>query len=213
MAKRLKAMRNKRYVNGFEVTLHHDLIKLPLQWKKPRLIFVNSMSDLFHDKVPIEFIAQLFDSMRMAKQHTFQVLTKRGERLAELAPLLDWPENVWMGVTVESGKYTHRVDCLRLVPAAVRFLSVEPMIGPVENLNLDKIDWVIIGGESGPRARLMKKDWVTSLRDQCLQAEVPFFFKQWGGTNKKKTGRVLDGEIWNQYPPVVLPEQFAHAIL
>jgi len=200
MAKRLQAMGNKRYVNGFNVTLHHDLVTAPLSWKQPRLIFVNSMSDLFHETVPVNFIKSLFGVMAQARQHRFQVLTKRAERLAEIAPHLPWPDNVWMGVTVESGKYAYRIDLLRKIPAAVRFLSIEPMVGPTEKLNLSRIDWVIVGGESGPGARPVEEEWVKSVRDQCLAAQVPFFFKQWGGFNKKKSGRLLEGKEWSQYP-------------
>ena len=200
MAKRLKAMGNSRYSNGFSVTLHHDLIDLPLKWKKPRKVFVNSMSDLFHKKVPEKFIQQIFNTMSRSQQHTFQILTKRAERLAAIASKINWPNNVWMGVTVESGEYTHRIDLLRNISAAVKFLSIEPMIGPVENLDLNGIQWVIVGGESGPGSRTMKQEWVESIRDQCLQVDVPFFFKQWGGTNKKKAGRLINGEEWSQYP-------------
>lgn len=200
MAKRLHAMGNKRYLNGFNLTLHPDLIESPLKWKKPRLIFVNSMSDLFHEAVPLDFIRDIFDTMKAARQHTFQILTKRSSRLAEVALELSWPDNVWMGVTIEAGKYSYRADNLRKVPAAVKFLSIEPMIAPVYNLDLSLIDWVIVGGESGPKSREIEKEWVAFLRDQCLSESVPFFFKQWGGTNKKKTGRNLDGKTWSQYP-------------
>jgi len=200
MAKRLQAMGNRRYLKGFEVTLHHDLTDLPRSWKKPRKIFVNSMSDLFHEKIPQHFIEEVFQTIAETPQHTFQVLTKRAERLADLAQHLLWPANLWMGVTVESGKYAYRVDLLRKVPAAVRFLSVEPMIGPVDNIDLQNIDWVIAGGESGPGARAIEQCWVENIKDQCLAACVPFFFKQWGGFNKKKSGRLLNGLEWNQYP-------------
>ncbi len=200
MAKRLQAMGNKRYANGFEITLHDDLVDLPKSWKRPRKIFVNSMSDLFHEKIPEKFIEKIFRTISATPQHTFQVLTKRAERLAALAPQLPWADNLWMGVTVESGKYRSRIDLLRTVPAAVRFLSVEPMIGPVPNLNLQGIDWVIVGGESGPGSRVISASWVEDLRDQCLAGGVPFFFKQWGGFNKKRAGRLLDGREWSQYP-------------
>ena len=200
MAKRLQAMGNKRYVNGFEVTLHHDLIGLPKSWKRSRLIFVNSMSDLFHEKVPESFIETVFQTISQTPKHTYQILTKRAERLAALAPKLIWPDNLWMGVTVESAKYVGRIDMLRMVPAAVRFLSMEPMIGPVSRMDLQGIEWVIVGGESGPGARIIMKNWVEDIRDQCVAAGVPFFFKQWGGFNKKKAGRLLDGKEWNQYP-------------
>jgi protein gp37 len=200
MAKRLKAMGNKRYVNGFKVTLHDDLVDLPKSWQRPRRIFVNSMSDLFHEKIPLSFVERIFQAIADTPRHTFQVLTKRAERMAELAPHLVWPDNLWMGVTVESGKYINRIDLLREVPAAVRFLSIEPMIGVVGKMDLQGIDWVIVGGESGPGARPVKKGWVDDVRDQCLAGGVPFFFKQWGGFNKKKAGRLLDGKEWNQYP-------------
>lgn len=200
MAKRLQAMGNKRYINGFEVTLHDDLIDLPKSWKRPRKIFVNSMSDLFHQEIPDHFIDKIFCSIFATPQHVFQILTKRAERLADISSHLVWPNNLWMGVTVESGKYAHRIDLLRQVPAAVRFLSVEPLIGPVPDLDLHGIDWVIAGGESGPGARTMRKVWIEEVRDQCMSAGVPFFFKQWGGFNKKKAGRLLDGREWNQYP-------------
>lgn len=200
MAMRLQAMGNQRYLNGFDVTLHHDLLDVPIRWRSSRLIFVNSMSDLFHPDVPLEFIRLIFETIAHAKQHTFQVLTKRAERLLDLSGDLCWPDNLWMGVTVESGKYTHRIDLLRKVPARVKFLSIEPMVGPVGDLDLTSIDWVIVGGESGPGARPIKKNWVDQIKDQCVAGGVPFFFKQWGGINKKKTGRLLDGKTWTQYP-------------
>lgn len=200
MANRLYAMDNPRYKNGFNLTLHHDLIELPLSWKQPKRIFVNSMSDLFHKDVPIEFIQDIFDVMEKANWHTFQILTKRAERLVELSPFLKWPSNVWQGVSVENIKVTSRIDQLREVPARVRFLSVEPLIGPLDDLNLEGIHWVIVGGESGPGARPMKEEWVRSIRNQCVDQNVPFFFKQWGGVRKHQTGRTLDGQVWDQYP-------------
>ena len=200
MAKRLHAMGQANYANGFNVTMHPHVLERPLKWKKPQMIFVNSMSDLFHDDVPLEFIQQIFDVMTRASRHTFQILTKRSERLADLAPLLDWPENVWMGVTVENATCAGRIDDLRRVSASTRFLSLEPLLGPLPNLDLEGIDWVIVGGESGPGARPMAEAWATNLRDQCLHARVPFFFKQWGGKNKKKAGRILDGQTWDQMP-------------
>ena len=200
MAKRLHAMGQANYVNGFDVTMHPHVLDKPLKWKKPQTVFVNSMSDLFHEDVPLDFIQQVFDVMRRADWHLFQILTKRSGRLADLALLIDWPENVWMGVTVESADYAGRIDDLRRVHAATRFLSLEPLLGPLPNLNLDGIDWVIVGAESGPGARPMAEAWATDLRDQCLQARVPFFFKQWGGKNKKKAGRMLDGQTWDQMP-------------
>lgn len=200
MAKRLHAMGQERYRNGFQLTLQEDLVDLPLRWRKPRLIFVNSMSDLFHKDVPLEFIARCFETMAAASQHTFQVLTKRPERVAEIGSALPWPPNVWMGTSVENANYTWRVRELARVPAQVRFLSVEPLIGPIRRLPLRGVHWVIVGGESGPGARPMLPEWVTDLRDQCVGREVPFFFKQWGGVQKSRTGRELDGRTWDQMP-------------
>jgi protein gp37 len=200
MAKRLQAMGQPNYVNGFDLTLHEHVIQLPLTWKKPQMIFVNSMSDLFHEAVPTEFIERIFTVMQQASWHTFQVLTKRAERLAELAPSLDWPENVWMGVSVENQRYVRRIDHLRMTGARTKFLSLEPLLGPLPGLNLAGIDWVIVGGESGPGSRPLDEGWVTDLRDQCLGAQIPFFFKQWGGTRKKKNGRILQGQIWDMLP-------------
>ena len=202
MAKRLKAMGQPNYRNGFRLTLHEHVLEYPLRWKKPQMIFVNSMSDLFHKDVPVDFILRVFDVMRRAHWHTFQVLTKRSERMLELDPIIDWPKNVWMGVSVENQDYAFRIDHLRQTHAAVKFLSLEPLLGPIPNLDLRAIDWVIVGGESGPKARPVKKEWVTEIRDQCLTADVPFFFKQWGGVNKKKTGRTLEGRTWSQLPRV-----------
>jgi protein gp37 len=203
MAHRLSAMGQPRYRNGFQVTLHPDLIDVPLRWQAPRLIFVNSMSDLFHDDVPDAFIARVFSVMAEARQHTFQILTKRAKRLARLAQALQWPRNVWIGVSVENERYLWRVEFLRRVPAAVRFLSLEPLLGPLPGLSLSNIDWVIVGGESGPHSRPLDPEWVRQLRDQCLAEAVPFFFKQWGGVWKSRTGRLLDGQLWNQMPAVV----------
>lgn len=200
MSKRLMAMGVEKYVNGFEVTLHDDALSIPLTWKKSQIVFVNSMSDLFHEAIPEEFIQKVFDVMRQAHWHQFQVLTKRSQRLLELTPHIDWPENVWMGVSVENDNYTFRIDHLRQTNAHIKFLSLEPLLGPLSNLNLDNIDWVIVGGESGPNARPIHKEWITEIRDQCLAANVPFFFKQWGGVQKKRTGRELDGTIWNDMP-------------
>ena len=200
MARRLHAMGNPRYKNNFEVTLHDDLVELPLSWKRPRLIFVNSMSDLFHPDVPVQFIQGVFDVMSRAHWHTFQILTKRADRLAAIGPSLPWPENVWMGVSVENRKYTDRVRDLSRVPAAVRFLSVEPLIGPIPRLPLTGVDWVIVGGESGPKARACNAEWIRQIRDRCIGRGIPFFFKQWGGTRKKVTGRVLDGRTWDEMP-------------
>lgn len=200
LAKRLQAMGQPNYAHGFEVTLHERMLAAPMGWNKPQMVFVNSMSDLFHEDVPFSFIEKVFKVMKMANQHRYQVLTKRAERLAELAPRLPWADHIWQGVTVESAGYTSRIDHLRTVPAAVRFLSMEPLLGPVPGLNLEGIDWVIVGGESGPGARPMLSEWVLDIRDQCRKAKVPFFFKQWGGTNKKKAGRLLDGRTYSEMP-------------
>lgn len=203
MAKRLQAMDQPRYANGFELTLHPDSLELPLSWKKPQRIFVNSMSDMFHEDVPTEFIHKAFDVMRRASWHHFQVLTKRSERLLALSPSIFWPENVWMGVSVERQDYVGRIDDLRRTAAVIKFLSLEPLLGPLRTLDLEKIDWVIVGGESGPGARPMEERWVLDLKSQCHDADVPFFFKQWGGFNKKKTGRLLEGRTWEEWPRAV----------
>lgn len=200
MAERLRLMGQRNYVNGFDLTLQPHALDMPLRWKKPQRIFVNSMSDLFHVDVPIDFIRQVFDVMQRAYWHQFQVLTKRGDRLAALAPELTWPVNVWMGVSVESADYKWRVDELRRTGAKIKFLSVEPLLAPLGEIDLSEIGWVIVGGESGPGAREMKREWVTDIRRQCRQAGVAFFFKQWGGVNKKKTGRILDGRVYNEMP-------------
>lgn len=200
MALRLQAMGQPRYADGFGVTLQHDLLTLPLTWNKPRRVFVNSMSDLFHDDVPSAFILRVFETMVAAPQHSFQILTKRPERVAEMAPTLPWPPNVWMGTSIERSDYTWRARFLKLAPASVRFLSIEPLLGPIPRLPLAGIDWVIVGGESGHGARPMHPDWVRSIRNQCVTRGVQFFFKQWGGPNKKATGRHLDGDLWNEMP-------------
>ncbi len=200
MAKRLQAMGQTRYRNGFRVTLQADVVGLPLRWRRPRMIFVNSMSDLFHKDVPAEFIARCFAVMERASWHTFQVLTKRPERALQLASDLPWPKNVWMGTTVESAALVHRVNLLTQIPAHVRFLSLEPLLGPIPNLPLDGIHWVIVGGESGPGARRIEASWVLQIRDRCLSQGVPFFFKQWGGVCKSKAGRELDGRAWDGMP-------------
>ncbi len=200
MAKRLRAMGQERYRNGFKVTLQPDVVDMPLHWKRPRMIFVNSMSDLFHKDVPTEFIAECFAVMQRASQHTFQVLTKRPERAAELAPNLPWPSNVWMGTTVENADYVHRIRFLNQIPASVRFLSLEPLLGPIPQLPLNGIHWVIVGGESGPDARPMQAEWAQQIRNRCLAHAVPFFFKQWGGVQKSRAGRELDGQIWGEMP-------------
>jgi protein gp37 len=202
-------MGNRRYLNNFTTTLHEDLLEVPMTWRGARRVFVNSMSDLFHSHVPDEFIFRVFETMQAAHWHTFQVLTKRSDRLATMARRLPWPRNVWMGVSVENSDYCYRVADLSTVPAAVRFLSVEPLLGPISRLPLRRIDWVIVGGESGPRARPCNADWVRAIRDRCASAGVPFFFKQWGGKRKTATGRVLDGRIWNEYPVARLVERVA----
>jgi protein gp37 len=205
MARRLKAMGQANYRNGFRVATHARALDLPLRWKQPQAVFVNSMSDLFHQGVPAEFILRVFEVMNQARQHRYQVLTKRAERLAELAPRLPWAPHIWMGVTVESRQYLDRIDRLRGTGAHVKFLSIEPLLSAMPGLDLAGIDWVIVGGESGPGARPMDASWVTDIRDQCAAAGVAFFFKQWGGFNKKKHGRVLQGRTWDEMPaaPVV----------
>lgn len=200
LAARLLAMGNARYRNGFKVTLHPDLVELPKRWRDPRLIFVNSMSDLFHEQVPLAFIHGVFATMRACPQHTFQILTKRSARLRRLAGELDWPSNVWMGVSVEDARVLQRISDLKAVPAAVRFLSCEPLIGPLDKLPLDGIHWVIVGGESGPGARPMKIEWIRAIFRQCRKAKVPFFFKQWGGVRKDLTGRALNGRTYDEMP-------------
>lgn len=200
LAKRLKAMSNPRYINGFDVTLHYDLLDKPLSWKSPKKIFVNSMSDLFHEDISIEFIEKVFATMNKASWHTFQVLTKRSENLKKLSPSLKWSENIWMGVTVESFLEKYRIDDLKETDAKIKFLSLEPLLSSLGDINLNGIDWVIVGGESGPKARPMNIDWVREIRDQCIEQKTPFFFKQWGGVNKKKNGRLLDNKIWDEYP-------------
>jgi len=200
MALRLKAMGQPRYRDGFALTLQPDLVDQPLSWRSPRVIFVNSMSDLFHEDIPLAFIEEVFSVITKANWHTFQVLTKRADRLEQIAKHLAWPTNLWMGVSVESEKCLWRVDCLRQVPASIRFLSLEPLLGPLPRLDLTGIQWAIVGGESGPGARPMSSSWVRDIRDKCLVARVPFFFKQWGGIRKSKTGRELDGKTWDELP-------------
>jgi len=200
LAKRLKAMGQANYRNGFKVTLQPQMLELPLHWKTPKRIFVNSMSDLFHEEVPTSYIKKVFDVMGRAHWHQFQVLTKRSARVLELSKDLKWAPQIWMGVSVENDKYTSRIDDLRKTGAHVKFLSLEPLLGPLPKLNLRGIDWAIVGGESGPGARPVHPQWVTGLRDQCLKADVPFFFKQWGGVQKKKAGRNLEGRTWDEMP-------------
>lgn len=204
MAKRLKAMGQPNYKNGFNVSMHKHALDIPLSWKKPQVVFVNSMSDLFHKSVPEKFILSVFDVMCKADQHVYQVLTKRSERLLEFDKKLPWSNHIWMGVSVENQDCVDRIDHLRKTSASVKFLSVEPLIGPIKNLNLEGIDWVIVGGESGPRARPVDPLWVIDIKNQCVKANVPFFFKQWGGFNKKKAGRELEGKTWSQMPEVMV---------
>ena len=199
-AERWRGIPGHPYEQGFDLRLVPEKLEEPLSWTKPRRIFVNSMSDLFHERVPEEFIQRVFEVMEQATRHTFQILTKRAARVRELAPRLPWPPNVWQGVSVETARYTSRIDDLQQVPAAVRFLSVEPLLGPIPALPLDGISWVIVGGESGPKHRPLDPAWVREIRDQCVDARVPFFFKQWGGRTPKAGGRVLDGEKWDQMP-------------
>lgn len=200
MSQRLQAMGNPNYTNGFELTLHENSLNLPLTWKTPQYVFVNSMSDLFHEEVPIVFIQRVFDVMRQASWHTFQVLTKRSNRMLELDKVIDWPSNVWMGVSVENQDYVFRINELRLTRSKRKFLSLEPLLGPIPSLDLNGIDWVIVGGESGPKSRKMEEVWALQIRDSCISQNVPFFFKQWGGTNKKKNGRLLEGRTWSEMP-------------
>ncbi len=209
LAKRLKAMGSEKYQAdgdprtsgpGFKLTLHPEVLDLPRTWRQPRVVFVDSMSDLFHPDVPLGFIRDVFDVMQETPQHSYQILTKRSHRLRKLAPDLDWPANVWMGVSVENDRFRFRIDHLRAVPAAVRFLSLEPLLGPLPNLDLTEIHWTIVGGESGPRARPMQQDWVEDIRDQCAAVGVPFFFKQWGGRTPKAGGRELDKRTWEEMP-------------
>jgi protein gp37 len=202
LAKRLQAMGQPNYARGFELELQEHMLEIPLRWTKPQTIFVNSMSDLFHDDVPVEYIQRVFDVMRHADWHRFQVLTKRADRLLELDRDIDWTPNIWMGVSVESKKYLDRMDKLRKTSAPIKFLSIEPLLEDLGEFDLAGIDWVIVGGESGPGARPMNPEWVRNLRNLCLATDIPFFFKQWGGTRKKVTGRLLDGLTWDQMPGV-----------
>lgn len=199
-AERWRGVPDHPYEQGFDLKLWPERLEAPLRWKKPKTIFVNSMSDVFHENIPLEFLEQIFHTMGQAHWHTFQVLTKRHERLAELADRFDWPSNVWMGVTIENRRFVHRADALREVPAAVRFISAEPLLGPLEGLDLADIDWLIAGGESGPRHRRIDSEWVRHLRDECGDEGVAFFFKQWGGHRPKSNGRELDGRLWDEYP-------------
>ena len=203
MAMRLKSMGTPKYANGFEVTLHEDCLSEPYSWKKPKVIFVNSMSDLFHEDIPFSYIEKVFKVMNENPQHIFQVLTKRAEILLAYSPKLNWTSNIWMGVTVEDIKATRRIDYLRKADAAIKFLSCEPLISDLGKLDLQKINWVIVGGESGPKSRPIKEDWVLDIYNQCKTADIPFFFKQWGGVNKKKNGKELQGEIYHEMPEIL----------
>lgn len=224
MAARLSAMGQEKYIgttrqsggrakwNG-HIYLDESSVDSPRKWRNGRLIFVNSMSDLFHEAIPIEFVQRVFRTMNETPQHTYQVLTKRAELLSKLSPCLDWTPNIWMGVSVENSEYVWRIDHLRRSGAAVKFLSLEPLLGPLDELNLGGIDWVIAGGESGPAARPVEADWVRSIRNQCLDADVAFHFKQWGGVNKKKTGRILDGRTWEDWPKTYNSEERSEELL
>ncbi len=205
MAKRLKAMGQSNYLNGFRLTMQPHMLSLPLRWKRPQTIFVNSMSDLFHKDVPFEYVQEVFAVMKQAYWHRFQVLTKRADRLEHLSPLLDWAPNIWMGVSVENQKYVPRIDQLRRTGAQTKFISLEPLLGPLKDLDLSNIDWAIVGGESGFGARRVSPNWVTSIRQQCQDAGVAFFFKQWGGVQKKRNGRELEGRTWDEMPRDVRP--------
>jgi protein gp37 len=202
MARRLQAMGIGKYKDGFELRLHPDALSIPYEWKSPKIVFVNSMSDLFHKDVPLSFIQNVFTTMNENPQHTFQVLTKRSDILLKYHKELNWTHNIWMGVSVEDARVKHRIDDLRKTNAKVKFLSCEPLIGPLYRINLKKIDWVIVGGESGRKPRPMDVNWVLDIQEQCENKKVPFFFKQWGGTNKKKTGRILKGRTYDEMPPI-----------
>ncbi|MEA3447509.1 MAG: phage Gp37/Gp68 family protein [Bacteroidota bacterium] len=200
MAGRLKTMGIEKYRNGFDLTIHPDALKEPFHWKKPRIVFVNSMSDLFHENMPFEFVASVFDVMNKLPQHTFQILTKRGDVLRDFAPYLIWTDNIWMGVTVENPGYLNRIKALKIVNAHMRFISMEPLLSYMPDTDLSGIHWVIVGGESGPGARPIKEEWVLDIKESCKRQSIDFFFKQWGGTNKKKTGRLLQGQTWDEMP-------------
>jgi protein gp37 len=200
MTRRLQRWGQPKYANGFELTLHPDVLERPLSWKKPHQVFVNSMSDMFHEDVPLEFIRQTLDVMRRASWHTFQIITKRSQRLLELDTQLDWPANLWIGVTVEQDRYTYRAEQLKQTHAPLKFLCLEPLLGPLPSLSLTGIDWVILGGESGTQARPMEEAWALDIRDRCVAAGIPFWFKQWGGRNPKAAGKLLQGQIWEQRP-------------
>ncbi|MFL5894047.1 MAG: DUF5131 family protein [Thermoleophilaceae bacterium] len=207
-AERWRGVPGHPYAQGFDLRLWPSRLDQPSRWRRPRMIFVNSMSDLFHENVPADFIRAVFDTMVRADHHTFQILTKRHERLCELAPDLPWPSNVWMGVSIENRRFVHRADYLRRVPAAIRFISAEPLLGPLEELHLDGIDWLIAGGESGPHHRHVHEEWIIDLRDRCQAEDVAFFFKQWGGPRPKSNGRVLEGRTWDELPTTSTSRRF-----
>ena len=200
MARRLQAMGVAKYRNGFKVTLHPDVLSAPIRWKKPHLVFVNSMADIFHKDVPIEYIQRIFEVMRSCPQHVFQVLTKRSKRMVRVSGQLPWPDNVWLGVTVETARYRFRIDDLRKTPARIKWLSLEPLLGPLGEVDLTDIDWAVVGGESGPGARPVQEEWILEIRRRCRRSGTAFFFKQWGGVNKKRTGRTLRGKIYDEMP-------------
>jgi len=208
LAKRLKSMGIEKYTNGFQLKTHPEVLNEPYSWKNPRSVFVNSMSDLFHEDMPLDFIKKVFKSMNENPIHTFQILTKRADILLEYSKHLEWSKNIWIGVTVENQENISRIDFLREVKANVKFISFEPLLGEIDNLNLDRIDWVIVGGESGPGARPMLENWVVKIKEQCKSQNTHFFFKQWGGTNKKKNGRLLEGKTWDE-----MPEREKHVFL
>lgn len=210
-AERFRGVPGHPYEHGFDLQLRPERLEIPLNWRRPRMVFVNSMSDLFHEVIPDDYVARVFDVMREASRHTFQILTKRERRLAELAPALDWPPNVWMGVSIENRRFVHRADYLRTVDAAVKFISAEPLLGPLEGLDLDGIDWLIAGGESGPRHRRLDLDWVRELRQAAAESGTSFFFKQVGGRTSKSGGRELDGRYWDEMP-AVSTSTAAHAL-
>jgi protein gp37 len=212
MALRLQAMGQAHYRNGFMVTLHEEALDLPVRWKRPQAIFVNSMSDLYHTNVPLSFIKRVFGIMHRAQWHRFQILTKRAERLAEISPKLTWEAHIWQGVTVEHPDYAYRIDLLRSTGAHVKFLSLEPLLAPVPGLNLKGIAWAIVGGESGPGARPMREEWVLDIREQCRKAGVAFYFKQWGGVFKKRNGRLLEGRTWDEMPGVAVAPSQGHQL-
>ncbi len=210
LSHRLQAMGNYNYRNDFDVTLQEQMLQLPFSWKRPHRVFVNSMSDLFHEEVPVEYIARVFEVMKQAHWHQFQVLTKRSEKLQQLAPTLVWADNIWMGVSVETKPYLYRIDHLRQTSAAVKFISFEPLLESLSAVDLQGINWAIVGGESGPGARPMERSWVVEILQACRQAHIPFFFKQWGGTNKKRAGRLLDGRTWDEVPGSTIPEALSY---